>query len=139
MFTEELEAKMPSRAYLSSFSSDGMTASMSITCSTKEEAGSFIETLRDFDSVASVSVTSIAENVDELTGLTTVTFSAAIIYRPVEPMDYSGLNGASSEEDEYGEEDTDSIYDEEFYDYDEGIDEDVYSEPYQPDDEGGIL
>ena len=86
-FVEELERKMPSRAYLSSFVSDGQTASASVTCSSKEEAGNFIETLRNFSSIQEITVTGVSEDKDELTGAASCTFSVSIVYEPLEPMD----------------------------------------------------
>ncbi|MBQ9437589.1 MAG: pilus assembly protein PilM [Lachnospiraceae bacterium] len=142
LFVEELEEKMPSRAYLSSFSTDGLMASTSITCSSKEEAGNFIETLRDFDSVANVSVTGISETIDELTGQSQVTFSVALTFKALPPLDYSEFENfdvpedlEELEESEEGEDDgseTEDIY---YYDDTDTLpDEDAESVPYNPGD-----
>lgn len=82
-FVEELEEVIPSNAYVTSFSSDGKNAVLSLTCRNKEEAGNMIESLRRFNSVLSVSVTGISESRDELTGNQVVQFTASMAYRPV--------------------------------------------------------
>ena len=82
-FVEELEEVIPSNAYVTSFSSDGKNAVLSLTCRNKEEAGNMIESLRRFNSVLSVSVTGISESRDELTGNEVVQFTASMAYRPV--------------------------------------------------------
>ena len=82
-FVEELEQVIPSNSYVTSFSSDGKNAVISLTCSSKEEAGNMIESLRKFKSIMSVSVTGISESRDELTGYEVVQFTASMAYRPV--------------------------------------------------------
>ncbi|MCR4908472.1 MAG: hypothetical protein K5985_06530 [Lachnospiraceae bacterium] len=82
-FVEELEMIMPSNAYVSSFASDGNNASISFTCSSKEEAGNLIERLRGLNSIMTVGVSGISESRDELSGVETVQFSASLTYRPI--------------------------------------------------------
>ncbi len=137
-FVEELEQKMPSRAYLSSFVTDGLTASASITCSSKEEAGNFIETLRNFSSIQEITVTGISEDIDELTGAASCTFSAAITYKPLEAMDYSILSGrtGSSGEEESATEETGELRP---VLEDTEPEEGAESLPYVPIEEGGSL
>ncbi len=82
-FVEELEKIMPVNAYISSFSSTGDGVSLSFTCSSKEEAGNFIEKLRELRSIMHVDVSGISESRDEMSGVGTVEFSASLSYRPV--------------------------------------------------------
>ncbi|MCH5274831.1 MAG: pilus assembly protein PilM [Lachnospiraceae bacterium] len=64
-FLEELEAKLPSSAMVREFTSD--TSQVVITMETRnmEEAAKVIQTLREFDSLMSVSVTGIVTEEDE--------------------------------------------------------------------------
>ncbi|MBO6215522.1 MAG: pilus assembly protein PilM, partial [Lachnospiraceae bacterium] len=99
-FVEELEDVIPSNAFVSSFASDGRTATLSFTCTSKEEAGNLIERLRNFNSVLTVTVTGISESRDELSGVQTVQFSATLTYRPV------GEDAGMEETEETAEEET---------------------------------
>ena len=84
-FLEELEEKLPADVHVVSFTStlDGVVITMNV--STKSEAAVSIEQLRTFNSLlpASVTVTAIAEEVDEESGTVSVNFSVAAIYRDV--------------------------------------------------------
>lgn len=82
-FLEELEAKLPEDVQVISFTStiDGIAINMKV--STKSEAAAAVEQLRTFESLipASVTVNSVVEDIDEETGVVTVTFSVAAIYK----------------------------------------------------------
>ena len=82
-FLEELEDKMPADVHVVSFTSnlDGIAINMNV--STKGEAAVAIEQLRTFNSLlpGSVTVNSIVENTDDETGVVSVDFAVAAIYR----------------------------------------------------------
>lgn len=82
-FLEELEDKLPADVHVVSFTSnlDGIAINMNV--STKSEAAVAIEQLRTFNSLLpnSVTVNSIVENIDDETGVVSVDFSVAAIYR----------------------------------------------------------
>lgn len=66
-FMEELERKMPSNALISSFTSDEVTVTMTMTVASKSEAAAMIEQLRTFDSLVpdTVSVSAITAEAGE--------------------------------------------------------------------------
>lgn len=82
-FLEELEDKLPADVHVVSFTSnlDGIAINMNV--STKGEAAVAIEQLRTFNSLLpnSVTVNSIVENIDDETGVVSVDFAVAAIYR----------------------------------------------------------
>lgn len=84
-FLEELEDKMPGDVHVVSFTStiEGVVINMSV--STKTEAAVAIEQLRTFESLqpASVTVTSVVEEIDEEAGTISVNFSVAALYKDI--------------------------------------------------------
>lgn len=82
-FLEELENKMPADVHVSSFLSRIEGVEIHMTVSTKAEAAVAIEQLRTFDSLlpATVTVTSVVEEIDEETGAVSVDFVVAALYR----------------------------------------------------------
>ena len=85
-FLEELEDKLPADVHVVSFTSrlDGVAINMNV--STKSEAAVTIEQLRTFNSLlpATVTVTSIVEDIDDESGITSVNFSVAALYRDMD-------------------------------------------------------
>lgn len=84
-FLEELENKMPSDVHVVSFTStiEGVAINMSV--STKTEVAVAIEQLRTFDSLqpASVTVSSVVEDIDENAETISVSFSVAALYKDI--------------------------------------------------------
>lgn len=82
-FLEELEAKLPADVHVVSFTSSLSGVALNMTVSTKSEAAVAVEQLRTFESLypASVTVNSVVENIDEETGIVSVNFAVAAIYR----------------------------------------------------------
>lgn len=82
-FLEELENKLPADVNIVSFTSSIGGIALNMSVSTKSEAAVAIEQLRTFESLypESVTVTSVVENTDDETGITTVSFSVAALYR----------------------------------------------------------
>ena len=65
-FLEELEEKMPSNMKISEFTTDDLHFSMSVEVVDRNTAIGMLETLRDFDSVETIIVEGINENIVEL-------------------------------------------------------------------------
>lgn len=88
-FLEELENKLPSDVHVVSFTStiDGVAINMNV--STKTEVAAAIEQLRTFESLqpASVTVASVVEETDEETGVVSVSFSVAALYKDITDED----------------------------------------------------
>jgi hypothetical protein len=64
-FLEELEKKLPADVEMSDFYSDDTQVVMSLKVADKETAAGVINKIRDFDSLESVVVSSITEDVSE--------------------------------------------------------------------------
>lgn len=81
-FLIELEKVVPSSIQVMSFSSNGSNMVMVMQVDTKEEAAKLINEMRQFDSLADISVASINEQYDD-TGNSKVDFSITGTYAPV--------------------------------------------------------
>ncbi len=86
-FMQEMERKIPSNTVVTSFDSDGQVVNIGFQSSSKEEAARIINELRSFDSVASISVTAINEEVDTETGVRVEEYSVSCVFRPVDWVD----------------------------------------------------
>ncbi len=96
-FMEEMEQKIPSKTVISSFTSDGTTVTMGITADSKEAAANFINEMRSFDSIASLSVSSITETVEEETGVRSDTFTITCTYKPAEAVSSNSVSGEAAQ------------------------------------------
>ncbi|MDD3347407.1 pilus assembly protein PilM [Oscillibacter sp.] len=90
-FLTELERKMPSSLLLLSASCSAEGVTMNITTPGMEEAAVVISQLRSFESIVSMTVSTITEAVDD-TGFTTASFSVSCGYEaaPVEETAQAG-------------------------------------------------
>lgn len=88
-FLEEFENKMPSDVHVVSFTSTIEGVAINMNVSTKTEVAAAIEQLRTFESLqsASVTVTSVVEDIDEDAGVTSVSFSVAALYKDIQEDD----------------------------------------------------
>lgn len=82
VFLAELEEKLPTEASLESFLSDDLQCIMSMSVADKETAAGVIKTLREFDSIMSVTVNSVVEDESE-SGAKVVKFTVTCLYYPV--------------------------------------------------------
>lgn len=81
-FINELEEILPSSFYTNSFSSDEAGITMSVTVEGKEAAAATISNIRNMESIADVSVSSISES-EGTDGKAMVSFSISATYRDV--------------------------------------------------------
>jgi type IV pilus assembly protein PilN len=97
-FLEELETKMPSEVNILSASCTETDINMNIEVSSKEAAAKTIAQLRTFDSIGSIEVGPLAEEIDE-SGFVTVSFNVSCSYRvePAAPEPAPAAQGAEAE------------------------------------------
>lgn len=88
-FMLELEQKLPSDVNVVAFTSDRSQVTITMNVSTKGEAAATIEQLRTFESLLpeSITVTAVTEEVNEESNSSTVNFTAAALYAPVQHGD----------------------------------------------------
>ena len=79
-FIAEMEEKMPKDFVITSLTGNNQYLSMQAKVESKEAAAKVIQQLREFDSVASVSITGIQSEVNEETKAETVTFNVDVRY-----------------------------------------------------------
>ncbi|MBR5376193.1 MAG: hypothetical protein IK139_02830 [Lachnospiraceae bacterium] len=94
---DELEVKLPTQSVIEAFSSDGLTASMSFKCASKEEAVNIVNNLRSFDSLAMLSVSQYAESLNAEDMTSEVVFSVTCTYKPPEAVSINQLGTSSYE------------------------------------------
>ncbi len=97
-FMQEMERKIPSNTVVTSFDSDGQVVNIGFQSSSKEEAARIVNELRSFDSVASISVTAINEEVDTETGVRVEEYSVSCVFRPVDWVDPEEEGAEESDE-----------------------------------------
>ena len=88
-FMLELEQKLPSDVNVVAFTSDRSQVTITMNVSTKGEAAATIEQLRTFESLLpeSITVTAVTEEINEESNSSTVNFTAAALYAPVQHGD----------------------------------------------------
>ena len=79
-FIAEMEEKMPKDFVITSLTGNNQYLSMQAKVESKEAAAKVIQQFREFDSVASVSITGIQSEVNEETKAETVTFNVDVRY-----------------------------------------------------------
>ena len=85
-FVEEMEDKIPSTSYITSFSSDGSTVTMSFVTDSKEAAMNIVNCLRTFETIESMSITGISEAISD-SGAKEDSFSITLTYKSFEKQD----------------------------------------------------
>ncbi len=99
-FLEELEEKLPSSVNVVSLTSDAFEVSINMLVDSKEDAAAAVQQMRSFHSLAPqmVTVSSLREEEDQETGVTTINFTVVATYRPVgyEPEEVTDETGAEA-------------------------------------------
>ncbi len=96
-FVDELETKLPSQSKVTAFSSDGLTATLSFECSSKEEAVNMVNNLRSFDSLAMISVSQYGDAFNEEDMTSVVTFTVVCTYKQPDVVSINQLGTTNFE------------------------------------------
>lgn len=84
-FISEMEEKMPTNIRVQTFSAALDNVTMNIEVNNKEEMANAVQKLRNFDTLANVTVMGVTDELDEEGGRT-VTFTVSCIYKTMEQM-----------------------------------------------------
>lgn len=84
-FISEMEEKMPANIRVQTFSAALDNVTMNIEVNNKEEMANAVQKLRNFDTLANVTVMGVTDELDEEGGRT-VTFTVSCIYKTMEQM-----------------------------------------------------
>lgn len=83
LFIEELEEKMPSSIHISNLTSDKSHVTMSVKVGSKEELATVLQNLRTFESITTINVMGITDNIDN-EGFREVSFTVDCTYAAFE-------------------------------------------------------